>query len=236
MNNGWSGALLYRQLWETSIPAWAMVLPLVILLLLGLVVRRSLRRADDGYDASADRFAPTAPISEDGMALLHYLQQVFPHEEVLFQPSLSRFMMVRKCRDRRLSHARLAHMQVDFLVCREDGQPWIAFDVDQRLRDGLDEGHRLLEEKSVMLHSAGIRLIRLKGAFPTRCPPQRCVRVGRLPWRFRWLASARPEGRTSPCRLPNARGPHFGRLAASALACGTAAVRRRQAATPGATC
>lgn len=183
MGDWLNGGLLQERVFGALTSSWATVLPLLIVLLLGLMLRRSVRRRDDDYDPSADRFAPTAPISEDQMALLHYLQRAFPHEAVLFQPSLSRFMMVRKGRNRHKAHAKLARLRVDFLVCSEDGQPWMAFDTDQRLRDGVEDGQRLLEEKSAMLKTAGIRLIRLRGDLQDALPPPAEMRA-------RWEASA----------------------------------------------
>lgn len=182
MDDGWNGVLLPLRLWASTVPWWALVLPLLVALLLGLVLRRRWRHTPDDYDASADRFAPTATIPDEHRALLHYLQQAFLHEAVLYQPALSRFLMVRRCRDRRLAGTKLARLRVDFLVCAEDGQPWIAFDVDQRLRDGIAEANRLADEKRAMLQSAGIRLIRLRGSLHYAQPPSEM--------RARWEAAA----------------------------------------------
>ena len=143
-----------------------------------MVLWRVLRRGDAGgraardYDVSGDQFAQSAPINEEQVRLLHYLQQAFPDGAVLFQPRLARFLMVRKSRHRLDVQQRLGDTHVDFLVCADDGKPLFAFEVDAFKAKGDAGLARSAAEKNGMLKSAGIRLIRLKGAQPQWPPPE----------------------------------------------------------------
>lgn len=186
-------------------PLVSTLVALVALMLLWRVMRRSAaggRPARD-YDASTDQFAQSAPISEEQVQLLHYLQQAFPDGAVLFRPRLANFLMVRKSRHRLGAQQRLAEMQVDFLVCADDGKPLFAFEVDAFKAQGDPTLARSAAEKNVMLKGAGIRLIRLKGALPQWPPPEVL--------RMRLLAAQRtpppaPEARPSGF-APSSYGP-----------------------------
>ena len=122
---------------------------------------------------------------------------------MLFQPRLARFLMVRKSRHRLDAQQRLGDTHVDFLVCADDGKPLFAFEVDAYNAKGDAGLARSAAEKNGMLKSAGIRLIRLKGAQPQWPPPEVL--------RMRLLAAQRtpppaPEARPSGFE-PSAFGP-----------------------------
>ena len=143
---------------------------------LALLLWRAWRRPGARYDTRGDRFASAAPITDEQIALLNYLQQAFPDGAVLFRPRLAQFLSVRKSRRRLGAQQRLAESLVDFLICREDGKPLFAFEVDAfKSHDDPLLQHRAAE-KNLMLKSAGIRLIRLKGA-QTGWPPPEVLRL-----------------------------------------------------------
>ena len=187
-------------------PLFSTVVALMLLTLWWGLARRRPARGNDpapDYDASADRFAQTAPISEEQVQLLHYLQKAFPDGAVLFRPRLSRFLTVRASRHRMGAQQRLAGAQIDFLVCADDGKPLFAFEVDA-FKDKDDAAFaRGATEKNLMLKSAGIRLIRLKGALPQWPPPEVL--------RLRLLAAQRPPPPQSEARpsgfSPSGFGP-----------------------------
>lgn len=133
---------------------------------------------------AATHFAAMAPINEEQAALLRYLNQAFPDGAVLFRPLLARFLTVRAGPDRNAARQWLMHARVDFLLCDEDGRPRHAFEIDLlRTRDD-PLVQRRLAEKNRALRSAGIRLIRFKGALASWPPPEVL--------RERVLAAARP--------------------------------------------
>ena len=104
---------------------------LALMLMWNLARRpRDPRAVAQAYDASSDRFSQTAPINEEQVQLLRYLQQAFPDGAVLFRPRLARFLTVRKSSHRLGAQQRLADAQVDFLICADDGKPLFAFEVD----------------------------------------------------------------------------------------------------------
>ena len=178
-----------------AMPLVSTLVAVVALMLLWRVLRRGGAggRAARDYDVSGDQFAQSAPISEEQVQLLHYLQQAFPDGAVLFQPRLARFLMVRKSRHRLDAQQRLGDTHVDFLVCADDGKPLFAFDADA-LRDQEDEGQALgVTEKNRMLKSADIRLIRLKGALPN-WPPAEILRMRLLAAQRTPAAEGRPSG------------------------------------------
>ena len=177
-------------------PLLSTLIALVALMGLWHVLRRTAdQRAARDYDASADWFWQTAPITEEQVQLLHYLQRAFPDGAVLFRPRLARFLMVRKSRHRLNAQQRLADGQVDFLVCADDGKPLFAFEVDAFKRRGDPGLARSAAEKNQMLKTAGIRLIRLKGALAQWPPPEvlrlRLLAAQRTPPP---AAEARPSG------------------------------------------
>lgn len=144
--------------------------------------RRAQPRRD--LDLASYRFAPMAPITEDQIALLRYLQSAFPDGAVLFRPRLARFLAVRAGLDRGAARRALEGMRVDYLLCGEDGKPLYAFEVDMLRQQADAQLQRSLAEKNRMLKSAGIRLIRFKGALANWPAPQML--------RERVLAAARP--------------------------------------------
>ena len=122
------------------------------------------RAAHSGYEPGEDEFALSAPITENQMSVMRYLNQAFPDGMVLFRPPLARFVFVRKSLRKRAARQHLGNTTVDFLVCTEEGRPLVAFEVDA-FRDAKDpEAQRRVMDKARLLMSAGIRLIRLKGA------------------------------------------------------------------------
>ena len=188
-----------------AMPLVSTLVAVVALMLLWRVLRRGGAggRAARDYDVSGDQFAQSAPINEEQVRLLHYLQQAFPDGAVLFQPRLARFLMVRKSRHRLGAQQWLGDTHVDFLVCADDGKPLFAFEVDAFKAKGDAGLARSAAEKNGMLKSAGIRLIRLKGAQPQWPPPEVL--------RMRLLAAQRtpppaPEARPSGFE-PSAFGP-----------------------------
>ena len=154
--------------------------------------RRAPRPAAD-YDPRGDQFAYTAPIDEEQIALLHYLQRAFPEGAVLFRPRLARFLSVRKSRHRRGAQQRLAAMQVDFLIRGEDGKPLFAFEVDAFKDKDDPQQQQGAADKNLMLKTAGIRLIRLKGA-QAQWPPPEILRLRMLAVQRAPVAEARPSG------------------------------------------
>lgn len=171
-------------------PWLSTLVALVALMLLWWAMRRGGRQATRDYDASVDQFAPTTPINEEQVHLLHYLQQAFPDGAVLFRPRLARFLTVRSTRQRRGAQQRLAASQVDYLVCGDDGKPLFAFEVDAGKTAGDPDLARQIAEKNAMLKSAGIRLVRLKGAAPQLPPPEVL--------RLRLLAAQRASASVAP--------------------------------------
>ena len=187
--------------WLNALPEWLpqegvglIALALVLFLLaMGWYVLR--RRTGDhaDYDVRDDRFSPTAPINEEQIALLHYFQAAFPEMAVLFRPRLARFLAVRKTRERAAAQARLADEQIDFLICSDSGQPLFAFEVDAFKAKDDPTLARSAAEKNQMLKTAGIRLIRLKGA-QTHWPPPEVLRERMLGAQQTPTAEARPSG------------------------------------------
>lgn len=155
-------------------PLLTTVIALLALMLLWSAWRRRPAQGKAGrdYDTRADEFAPTAPISEEQVRLLHYLQQAFPDGAVLHRPRLARFLTVRKTRQRLGAQQRLADGQVDFLVCGDDGKPLFAFEIDAFKDQDDPDLAQGAAEKNRMLRTAGIRLVRLKGAQPQWPPPE----------------------------------------------------------------
>lgn len=176
-------------------PLLGTVVALLALMLMWNLARRPRdpRAVAQAYDASSDRFSQTAPINEEQVQLLRYLQQAFPDGAVLFRPRLARFLTVRKSSHRLGAQQRLADAQVDFLVCADDGKPLFAFEVDAfRDQDDADIA-RGAAEKNRMLKSADIRLIRLKGALPN-WPPAEILRMRLLAAQRTPAADGRPSG------------------------------------------
>lgn len=174
---------------RVTLNPWVLVAVLVLLLLLALLGwmwrgRRSRPGAVAPSVGARHRFAVRAPIDEEQVALLHYLQKAFPDGAVLFRPRLGHFLSLRTGGDRAEVRQWLGARRVDFLLCAEDGQPLYAFEVDALRNRDDPQAQRQLAEKNHALKSAGIRLIRFKGALATWPPPEVL--------RERVLAAARP--------------------------------------------
>ena len=162
----------------------AAALGILVLTLVWLAWPRKPRAAGDPHVSASARFAAMAPINEEQVALLRYLHQAFPEGAVLFRPLLGRFLTVRAGNDRTAARQWLDHARVDFLLCDEEGRPLYAFEVDLlRTRDD-PLAQRRLAEKNHALRTAGIRLIRFKGALASWPQPEVL--------RERVLAAARP--------------------------------------------
>ena len=162
----------------------AAALGILVLALVWLAWPRKPRAAGDPHVSASARFAAMAPINEEQVALLRYLHQAFPEGAVLFRPLLGRFLTVRAGHDRTAARQWLDHARVDFLLCDEEGRPLYAFEVDLlRTRDD-PLAQRRLAEKNHALRTAGIRLIRFKGALASWPQPEVL--------RERVLAAARP--------------------------------------------
>lgn len=179
--------------WTGPVTMDGLVLGVILLLLLTALVALWWRgNRASGMDPAAnagDQFGPRAPITDDQVALLRYLQEAFPDGAVLFRPRLASFMSVRKGRDRLQARQWLNARRVDFLLCAEGGKPLYAFEIDS-LHDRDDPLlQRRMAEKNHALKSAGIRLIRFKGALATWPPPQVL--------RDRVLSAARPAAPSS---------------------------------------
>lgn len=170
--NGWPGWLTQHS--GPWLPLLSTGVALLALMLLWAMVRRSWRRgrAARNYDASADRFGQTPAITERQVELLRYLQQAFGDGVVLYRPRLASFLAVRRTRDRLAAQQRLLEQQVDFLVCADDGKPLFAFEVDAFKDPAAGGPDRDASEKNRMLKSAGVRLVRLKGALASLPPPE----------------------------------------------------------------
>ena len=171
------------------------------LMLLWGVLRRRGAGTPYTYEASVDQFAQTAPISEEQVRLLHYLQRAFPDGAVLFRPRLARFLTVRNTRQRRGAQEQLAASQVDYLVCGDDGKPLFAFEVDAGKAETDPDLVRQAAQKNAMLKSAGIRLVRLKGDTPQLPPPEvlrlRLLAAQRAPVAAAPAAPAAPRAQPS---------------------------------------
>jgi len=149
----------------------------LLLVLLWRALRGARARSSAStYDIRGDMFARSAPISDEQIVMLQYLQAAFSEEGVLFRPRLSHFLTPRKSRQRQAAMLRLAEEQVDFLICRQDGKPLFAFDIDiaKAANDKLLK--RDMADKNRILKTAGIRLVRLKGA-PANWPAPQVLRL-----------------------------------------------------------
>lgn len=150
----------------TNGPIMAAALLLLVLILVWLWrsrVRQRDVRAEVSLDPSS-RFAVMAPLSDEQVALLRYLQVAFPNGAVLFRPLLRRFLTVRAGHSRSAARQWLNRARVDYLLCDDEGKPLYAFEIDLlRTRDD-PLAQRRLAEKNHALRTAGVRLIRFKGA------------------------------------------------------------------------
>ena len=153
--------------------SWQVWAAIGVGLVVVLALWRMLRGAPDAagiYDARNDRYASLSPINRDEIEMLHYLQQSFPDGAVLFRPRLAQVLTVRKSADRQRAMVNLGQLRVDYLVCSMDGEACYAFDLD-RAREQNDEDAQLAAtQQKLMLRTAGIRLVRLRGS-ARRMPP-----------------------------------------------------------------
>ena len=173
----WTGAVATNGL------VVAAALGVLLLALAWLWWSRRPRGGEHHVSASA-RFAPMAPMNDEQVALLRYLHQAFPDGAVLFRPRLGRFLSVRAGHDRTAARRWLDQGRVDYLLCNDQGVPQYAFEVDLLRTRGDESAQRRLAEKNRALRTAGIRLIRFKGALASWPPPEVL--------RERVLAAARP--------------------------------------------
>lgn len=162
--------------WTGWVTPGVVLAAVVACLLAGLAwLRRQRRGADESIEPEtdfADRLAATAPISEEQVTLLRYLQEAFPDGAVLFRPRLSRFLRVRAGGDRSAARRWLAAMKVDFLLCDQVGTPLVAFEIDLQRARSDPNAQRRLDNLRLALRSTGIRMIRFKGALATWPDPQ----------------------------------------------------------------
>lgn len=177
------------RLLPASPAAWWTLGGAIAVLLLALVWRARRGRAPapvapDPEVQSANRYAGVAPINDEQVALLRYLQTAFPDGAVLFRPRLGRFMTLRSGGDRVAARQWLGRTYVDFLLCGDDGKPLYAFEIDLLRQRDDERAQQRLTEKYRALRSAGIRMIRFKGALATWPEPEVL--------RERVLAVARP--------------------------------------------
>lgn len=184
-----NGLDIFKKLgWDGPISMSAPLLGAVVVLLLFALVwalwPRKHKSAADHRLSSNLRFSALAPINEEQVALLRYLQSAFPDGGVLFRPRLSYFLNVRSGPDRARARQWLAANRVDFLLCAEDGKPLYAFEVDMLRQRGDAAVQRRMADKNHVLKLAGIRLIRFKGALSTWPAP--------AVLRERVLSSSRP--------------------------------------------
>jgi hypothetical protein len=185
--------------WVLSI---AGAVALLLLLWLWRALRRRARRQPAGYDIRFDLFARTPPINSEQVGLLHYLQEAFAEEVVLYRPRLSHFLTPRKSRQHRAALLRLVEEQVDFLICDKSGKPKYAFDVDppKATHDALLK--RAQAEKNLILKTAGVRLVRLKGAY-THWPPPEVLRQRMMSERKTAPSAQGPASGFAPSEFAN---------------------------------
>lgn len=158
-----------------------------------------------GYDIRFDLFARIQPINGEQIGLLDYLQRAFAEEVVLYRPRLSHFLIPRKSRQRRVAQLRLMEEQVDFLVCDKNGKPLYAFDIDtpKAARDPVLK--RVLSEKNLILKTASVRLVRLKGTY-THWPSPEVLRERMMSGRKSTAAAAAGAATASPTQEPTESG------------------------------
>ncbi|MDO5624914.1 MAG: DUF2726 domain-containing protein [Pseudomonadota bacterium] len=180
----WVGAL---ELWQMALAA---VLMATLLMAARAWGRPSHRRgpasaAEGTADPRVDRFGCLSPITTEEAQMLRFLQQAFFDEAVLFRPPLAKMLTVRKSPSRRRAAAWLQAQRVDYLVCGMDGQPICAFDIDRTREHTDDEAMREAADKKLLLRTAGLRLIRLRGSARRMPPPgelrERVLRDGLKP-------------------------------------------------------
>ena len=174
----WGGAVTMNGL------VLAVALALLLVAVLMLWWRGNYRARREPVADAGNRFAARPPITDEQVALLRYLQAAFPDGAVLFRPRLSTFLNVRAGRDRAEARYWLDRRRVDFLLCADDGKPLYAFEIDSLHERDDPHAQRRLAEKNRALRTAGIRLIRFKGALASWPPPEVL--------RERVMAAARP--------------------------------------------
>lgn len=169
---------------QQTLPAWSWLLPtaagaIIVLLLVWLLrlMHRSQSRKMQALAArplgDSYRFAAMSPITAEQVDLLQYLQQAFPDGAVLFRPRLGHFLSVRSGARRIEARERLHALRIDYLLCGEDGKPLYAFEIDMLRGQDEPEQQKVLVEKNRMLRSAGIRMIRFRGAVSSWPEPEK---------------------------------------------------------------
>ncbi|MDR2128174.1 MAG: DUF2726 domain-containing protein [Burkholderiaceae bacterium] len=162
--------------WLGQFAAWPWTYWAILVLALALLVMAfswwmSRPTVVNVHDARKGRYTPTTPINRGEVEMLHYLQQAFPEEGVLFRPRLSQFLTPQRRSDRKTLAGLLDMLRVDFLVCTGEGVPRFAFDLDNFRTDEDTPQSRDAADKRHLLRQAGIRLIHLRTSARRMPPP-----------------------------------------------------------------
>lgn len=131
----------------------------VALVALGVWLYRRYFPKNSGRD---DRYEPQPLLTAEQLAMLDYLHDSFPGQEILVDVRLSALLGVRRASDRQRAVKRLDGHRVDYVVCSADGRAVFAFDVEQyHLSNAKAKAHKL-KLKNRMLKTAGVRFVFLK--------------------------------------------------------------------------
>ncbi|QLQ00304.1 MAG: DUF2726 domain-containing protein [Burkholderiaceae bacterium] len=128
---------------------------------------------------------------------------------MLARVKLERLLSPRQTSDRDAARRALRGMRVDFAVCAENGKPIFAFDFAPQGNRTDAASASAEREKNRVLKSAGVRLIRLKGA-PANWPEPSEFRLKLALAALRPIAPVvRARPRKCPCSAarPAARRP-----------------------------
>lgn len=180
-------------------PLWigvgaAIVMPLLVVL---WFARRG-RRTSDSFS-----YYSQSALNASQMECYQYLHEAFPECAVLVRVKLERLLRSRQANDREAARRALRGMRVDFAVCAENGKPIFAFDFASQ-GNRTDAAHARAEhEQNRALKSAGVRLIRLKGA-PANWPEPSEFR---LKLALAALRPVAPGGEGATEEMPLIRGP-----------------------------
>lgn len=131
----------------------------LVLLVFVLWLARRGRRSSTSFN-----YQSQSALSAQQMQCYQYLHAAFSEGAVLARVKLERLLSPRQTHDRDAARRALRGLRVDFAVCAENGKPIFAFDFapqGNRTASSSDDAGR---EKNRVLKSAGVRLIRLKGA------------------------------------------------------------------------
>ena len=170
----------------------------VVLLVLVLWLARRGRRSSQSFS-----YQSQSALSPQQMQCYQYLHAAFPEGAVLARVKLERLLSPRQTHDRDAARRALRGMRVDFAVCAENGKPIFAFDFAPQ-GNRTDAAYASAErEKNRVLKSAGVRLIRLKGA-PANWPEPSEFRLKLALAALRPIA---PGGEGAAEEMPLFRGP-----------------------------